>query len=165
MTYSTAEQLGGANIVAFLDMIAWSEIGPPLLAVSDNGYNVLVGSTASHPLLFDSYSSPPNILNPETNSTACGRYQTLHKYAVAYIQSLKLPDFSPHSQDLIAVQLLKECKAIGNIESGDLKAAIVQCSSRWASLPGANGYGQHENSFTNLQAAYVAAGGSLKEAT
>jgi hypothetical protein len=39
------------NLKAFLDMIAWSEIGPALLAKSDNGYNVCVGSTPEKPIL------------------------------------------------------------------------------------------------------------------
>ncbi|TPQ32162.1 glycoside hydrolase, partial [Burkholderia ubonensis] len=37
---------GGKNRVAFLDTVAVSEIGAALLAKSDDGYNVLVGSTA-----------------------------------------------------------------------------------------------------------------------
>lgn len=30
---------------AYLDMLAWSEIGDKLLKSSDNGYNVIVGGT------------------------------------------------------------------------------------------------------------------------
>lgn len=160
MTRSTAAQLGSANIAAFLDMIAVSEIGAALLAVSDDGYNVLVGSTAGHPILFTDYSVPPNVLNRQCNSTAAGRYQILHKYAVAYIEVLHLPDFGPESQDRIAVQLLHECGAITDINAGNLASAIQKCSSRWASLPG-NNYQQHENTLAMLQAAYTTAGGSL----
>lgn len=29
---------------AYLDMLAWSEIGDKLLKASDNGYNVIVGN-------------------------------------------------------------------------------------------------------------------------
>lgn len=39
----------GPNISAFLVMIAWSEIGPTLLEETDDGYNVLVGSTPGRP--------------------------------------------------------------------------------------------------------------------
>ena len=69
-----------SNESAFLDMIAWSEIGPALLAVSDNGYNVIVGSTPSNPNLFISYSDHPRKLvqlRPGLVSTAAGRYQLL----------------------------------------------------------------------------------------
>ena len=62
------------NQKAFLDMIAFSEIGPALLAKSDDGYDVLVGSTPDRPLLFTSYAEHPNILNAACNSTAAGRY-------------------------------------------------------------------------------------------
>ena len=160
MTYSTAEQLGGQNICAFLDMIASSEIGAALLAESDNGYNVLVGSTPAKPLLFDSYSAHPNVFNRQCNSTAAGRYQLLHRYAVDYIASLGLPDFSPASQDAIAVQQIKERGAIANILSGNFGAAVAACANIWASLPG-NNYGQHVNQLATLQAAYLTAGGTL----
>jgi len=160
MTRSTADQLGGQNIAAFLDMIAASEIGSALLAESDDGYNILVGSTTSHPLLFTDYSQHPNILSQACNSTAAGLYQLLHRYAVSYIASLKLPDFSPASQDAIAVEQIKERGAIPHILVGDFATAVQLCSNIWASLPG-NGYGQHTNSIAMLQSAYVAAGGAL----
>ena len=51
------------NQKAFLDMIAYSEIGPQLLAETDNGYNVLVGATPAHPLTFPSYVTHPNIVS------------------------------------------------------------------------------------------------------
>ncbi|MFX3645707.1 lysozyme, partial [Streptococcus suis] len=62
---------------------------------------------------------------------------------------LRLPDFSPGSQDKIAIQLIKECKAIGDIEAGRIAEALTKCRSRWASLPG-SGYGQHEYSMEKL---------------
>ena len=148
------------NQKAFLDMIAHSEIGSALLAVSDNGYNVLVGSTPAHPLLFDSYADHPNILNKACNSTAAGRYQLLHRYFTAYKQQLGLPDFSPSSQDAIALQQIKECRALDAIEAGNIELAINRCAHIWASLPGA-GYGQHENNMPTLVAAYLAAGGGI----
>jgi len=148
------------NQRAFLDMIAFSEIGPGLLAVSDNGYNVLVGSTAEHPLLFDSYADHPNILNRALDSTAAGRYQLLHRWWVSYKALLNLPDFGPDSQDDVAIQQIKECKALPAIDAGDLHTAVNLCAHIWASLPGA-GYDQHENSFAALEVAYTNAGGTL----
>ena len=151
------------NQRAFLDMIAHSEIGPGLLAVSDNGYNVIVGSTTAHPDLFSDYSDHPRkfvSLTSTLASSAAGRYQLLARYFDAYKKQLGIPDFSPDSQDAIALQQIKECKAIPSIESGQFGAAVMQCAHIWASLPGA-GYSQHENKMADLQAAYVAAGGSL----
>jgi len=160
MARITAQQAGGANRVAFLDMIASSEIGAALLAKSDDGYNVLVGSTPSHPLLFSPYASPPNVYNRALNSTAAGRYQVLNRYALVYIARLHLPDFGPVSQDLIALQQIRERSALPLIDAGHFAAAVAACSSIWASLPG-NNYGQPQNEMAALQAAYVSAGGSL----
>ena len=149
------------NEKAFLDMIAHSEIGSALLAVSDDGYNVLVGSTPSNPLLFTDYADHPNILNAATNSTAAGRYQVLHRYWVYYEKLLGLPDFGHESQDAVAMQYLKECHALADINAGNFDSAVDLCAHIWASLPGA-GYQQHENHMADLQAAYEAAGGTVE---
>jgi muramidase (phage lysozyme) len=147
------------NRTAFLDMLAWSE-GTSTIAGSDNGYNVLVGSTPSHPLLFDSYVDHPRVFNAELDSTAAGRYQLLAKYFDIYKEQLGLPDFSPTSQDVIALQQIKERFALDDVDAGNLATAILKCSTIWASLPGAP-YGQRQNKLSDLQAAYLKAGGSL----
>lgn len=162
MARISAAQAGSANRVAFLDMIANSEIGAALLAATDDGYNVLVGSTPDNPLTFPSYAAPPDVFNAAMNSTAAGRYQALNRYAVIYIAQLKLPDFGPVSQDLIALQQIRERSALPLIDSGNLQAAIQACSNIWASLPG-NDYGQHQNAVSALQAAYLLAGGTLAQ--
>jgi muramidase (phage lysozyme) len=143
------------NQKAFLDMIAVSEGTAHL---GDNGYNVLVGGT-----LFHGYSDHPHqivSLNPHLASSAAGRYQLLMRYFDVYKKQLGLKDFSPASQDAIALQQIKECHALDAIEEGDIVTAIEKCAHIWASLPGA-GYGQHENKLAALEAAYVAAGGTL----
>lgn len=152
---------GGENRLAFLDMIAVSEIGAPLLAVSDDGYNVLVGSTPSKPLLFKSYADHPNILNAALRSTAAGRYQILNRWWRLYKAQMYLRDFSPISQDRYALQQLKEHGALPLIDAGRFDEAVSKVANVWASLPGA-GYGQHENQLEHLRDAYLAAGGSLK---
>lgn len=151
---------GGVNRVAFLDMIAASEIGAPLLAASDDGYNVLVGSTARKRLLFTSYADHPNVFNAQLNSTAAGRYQILIKWWRIYKQQMKLPDFSPMSQDRYALQQLREHGALPLIDAGRFSDAVSKVANVWASLPGA-GYGQHENQLAHLLAAYQAAGGGV----
>lgn len=151
------------NRKAFLDMIAASEIGSGLLAVSDNGYNVIVGSTAAKPDLFTSYAAHPHKLvklSANLSSTAAGRYQLLGRYADAYIKSLGLPDFGPDSQNQIALQQIRERAALPLIDGGQFALAVARVSNIWASLPGAN-YGQHENKLAMLQAAYTDAGGVL----
>ena len=143
-------------------MIAVSEIGAELLAVSDNGYDVIVGSTPAHPNLFADYSDHPRVLvhlSMALSSTAAGRYQILAKYYDAYRAQLHLPDFGHDSQDAIALQMIGECHALPMIDAGEIDHAITACSSRWASLPG-NSYGQHQNKLLNLLAVYTAAGGT-----
>jgi len=151
------------NRRAFLDMLAVSEIGSALLAVSDNGYNVIVGSTPAKPDLFTSYATHPNklvTLRPGLASTAAGRYQLLYRYYTVYKAQLGLPDFSPDSQDAIALQQIRERGALPLIDMGNFTLAVARCSNIWASLPG-NTYGQHQNDVDKLAAAYTAAGGAL----
>ena len=151
------------NQKAFLDMIAHSEIGAPLLAVSNNGYDVIVGSTATHPDLFSDYSDHPNKLvqlNTTLASTAAGRYQLLYRYYAIYKRQLGLADFSPDSQDRIALQQIKERGALYDLASNNFESAVGKCSNIWASLPGAT-YGQHTNKMDDLKMAYVNAGGTI----
>lgn len=143
------------NRRAFLDMLAWSEIGERLLRNSDNGYNVLVGGS-----LFKGYADHPNILNKALKSTAAGRYQILHRYWVAYKKLLSLPDFSPASQDAVALQMCKEQGALADIDAGRFVVAVAKVANIWASLPGA-GYGQRENKISDLKVAYLKAGGTV----
>ncbi len=144
-------------------MLAYSELGPKLLAISNNGYNVIVGSTPKKPLLFNDYTNHPHqliTLNAKLKSTAAGRYQLLGKYFDFYSKLLGLKDFSPASQDAIAIQQIKERKALADIDAGHFDLAVWKCKNIWASLPGA-GYGQHENNIDVLRNVYVMAGGSL----
>lgn len=148
-----------SNQKALLDTIAVSEIGAALLAVSDNGYNVLQGATAAHPLLFVGYDDFPMSSDPRHLSTAAGRYQLLRRYHKPYLDLLKLKGFSPPVQDAIAIQQIRECRhALTDLEAGDFETVIKKIAHIWASLPGA-GYGQHENKLVDLRAAYVTAGG------
>jgi muramidase (phage lysozyme) len=153
-----------SNLRAFLQMIAVSELTARLLACSDNGYNVLVGSTPDHPRLFSSYADHPRQLidlpRLNTRSTAAGRYQILARYFDVYKKQLGLTDFSPASQDAIAVQMIRECGALADIEAGHFQEAVYKCRSRWASLPGA-GYGQRENTMDELVLAFRRSGGVL----
>ena len=130
----------------FLDMIGFSE-GTLQVANSDDGYRVLVGGGT-----FESYADHPRKLikiNDHLSSTAAGRYQILAHIYDYYKPILKLKDFSPGSQDSIALQMIKECHSIDNINNNDVKSAIINCHSRWASFPGAD-YGQHENKMQDL---------------
>ncbi|MDU7760480.1 MAG: glycoside hydrolase family protein, partial [Enterobacter asburiae] len=66
----------------------------------------------------------------------------------------------PESQDKWAIQLIKERKALPDIEAGNITSAVSKCRNIWASLPGA-GYGQREHRMEELIARYKAAGGTV----
>ena len=146
------------NRKAFLDLIATSE---GTYGKGDNGYNVLVGGA-----LFEGYADHPRVRvhlpRYGIYSTAAGRYQILARIFDAYKARLSLPDFSPSSQDAIAIQLLKERKALPAIDAGRLYEAILLAAPVWASFPGA-GYGQRENSNSALKAAFLKHGGTLSD--
>lgn len=146
---------------AFLDMLAWSEgTDKPGQPTKNHGYDVIVGGS-----LFTDYSDHPRklvTLNPKLKSTAAGRYQLLSRWWDAYRKQLGLKDFSPASQDAVALQQIKERRALELIDSGDIRQAIDRCSNIWASLPGA-GYGQFEHKADNLIAKFKEAGGKVNE--
>jgi muramidase (phage lysozyme) len=149
-----------ANMRAFLDTIAMSELGPQLLAVSDRGYNVCVGSTPKRPILFSSYATHPMLRCAALNSDAAGRYQFMGRYWLHYKAQLGLVDFGPASQDRWAMQLIRECKATDAVESGQIDRAVALCKSRWASFPGA-GYNQPEHRLAQLSEWFDQAGGVI----
>lgn len=144
------------NRKAFLDMIAISE---GTANIGDRGYNCIVGGG-----VFGSYADHPRKLitlnNRGLKSTAAGRYQLLARYFDHYKALLKLPDFGPDSQDAIALQQIKECRALDDVDAGRLESAIRKCRNIWASFPGA-GYGQHEQKLADLGNAYKEAGGKV----
>jgi muramidase (phage lysozyme) len=142
------------NQRAFLDMIAVSE---GTAGKGDDGYNILFGGQ-----IFSGYEDHPrqHITIGTITSTAAGRYQLLARYFDAYKASLGLTDFSPLSQDIIALQQIRETRAIPLIEAGNLEAAIERVAHLYASFPGA-GYGQHEQRVGLLTRAYTDAGGIL----
>src|SRR5512146_1947176 len=123
MARISVEQAGSVNVLAFLDLLAYSEIGPDLLAESDDGYDVLVGSLPGRPLLFHGYQAHPQVLNHALNSTGAGRYQIIRGTWAGVAGELKLPDFSPVSQDRAAIQLIFERRALPQIMAGNIAQA------------------------------------------
>ncbi len=138
------------SVKAFLDLIAWSEGTSRSPVTVNNGYDVIV-SGVNGPEIFTDYSDhpfangrPAQVVRtgpPPLLSTASGRYQLLLKFWQAYKASLHLPDFSPASQDAVAIQQIRERHALPMIATGNIEGAIAACSNIWASLPG-NDYGQ-----------------------
>ena len=79
----------------------------------------------------------------------------------AYRKQLGLKDFSPKSQDAVALQQIKGVAA-PMIDRGDIRQAIDRYLNIWASLPGA-GYGQFEHKADSLIAKFKEAGGTVRE--
>ena len=129
-------------LAAFLSLIGWSE---------RSDYNTIV-TGVNGPATFTDFSDHPFApqfnrqpvqwkLNPPEYSTAAGRYQLLYRWWVPYRKQLGLLDYSPASQDAVALQQMKERGAVALIAAGDIQGAITACSNIWASFPG-NGYAQ-----------------------
>lgn len=156
------------NQKAFLDMIAVSEGTSTCPATRNNGYDVIVTGIDGKYEIFTDYSNHPfaagrkskTINKNGLTSNASGRYQFMLRDWAHYRSQLGLPDFGPASQDKWALQLIRERKALVDIEAGRFAVAVEKVRNLWASLPGA-GYGQHENKLAVLQAAYLKAGGVL----
>jgi muramidase (phage lysozyme) len=164
---------GGVQTCAFLDMIAVSEGTSTSPITKDDGYDIIVSSIDATGRLvrnrFDDYSDHPFangrkslVVNSKgLTSNASGRGQIMLRDWPHYKALLKLPDFSPVSQDKYLVQLLKEQGAIQPLIDGDLQTAVYRCRNIWASLPG-NNYGQAQQRFDTLRAAFILNGGNCK---
>lgn len=156
------------NLRAFLDMLAFSEGTATSLATKDRGYDVIVTGIDGKPEIMTTYAThpfaggrrPKQINKAGLSSTASGRYQFLVRDWGFYRLKLNLSDFGPESQDRWAVQLIKERRALDDIETGHFIVAVGKVSNLWASLPGA-GYNQPEHRIDTLEAAYERAGGQF----
>lgn len=158
------------NIQAFMKTIRFSEgtLNHPLTV--NDGYDVIVTGIDGKPEVFTDFSDHPfaksrpgKVFNKAgQRSTASGGYQQLYKYWPTYKEQLGLKDFSPESQDRLCLQLLKEQRAIADIEAGHIRRAIAKCANIWASFPGA-GYGQREHKVEVLIEAYKNFGGKVAE--
>jgi muramidase (phage lysozyme) len=100
--------------------------GTPRFGHQD-GFNVIVGGKT-----FSNYNDHPRQLvwlpAYEIHSSAAGRYQFLIRTWDDLVERSHLPDFTPASQDLGAVHLIRQCKALALIHD-----AIHACRKIWAS--------------------------------
>jgi spore coat assembly protein SafA len=164
---SPATLLKDPRVRAFLDTIGFAE-------GTGKNYGKLVNGTVisskTNPSLVgqknvsitDLSRHPDTLVRvaPGLNSTAAGRYQFLTSTWNGVAGRLGLKDFSARSQDLAAVQLMKDRGMIAPLLKGDVKGAIIKGAPEWASLPQANGqsaYGQGAKSFAALDQTYKTA--------
>jgi muramidase (phage lysozyme) len=150
----------------FLSLVAYSEGTSTHPLTRNDGYDVIVTGVDGPEIFFD-YSDHPFAMraaklirhHPMLLSRAAGRYQLLYRYWLLYKQVLHLPDFSPASQDAVAIRQITERGAHLDIEKGDIEQAIHLCSNIWASFPG-NNYGQGGKSMADLVDVYKESGQS-----
>jgi len=148
------------NIAAFLWTIRVCEgtSGP-------NGYRTMFTGK-----LFTSFADHPRITNSaiirgtestrRVFSTAAGAYQFIDTTWDEVRKKLKLPDFSPASQDKGAVELLRKIGALEFVKKGDVTQATFRSRGTWASLPG-NKNDQNAKSFAAVKSYYVEGGGTF----
>ena len=122
-------------IRAFLDTIAVAE---GTYSARAKGYSMMYprGKT------FKGFDAHPAVVscamsyNRQLCSTAAGRYMFLENIWKTIAKRLDLHDFSPLNQDLAAIYLLHEKKALDAIKRGDVREALDRTKNIWASLPG-----------------------------
>jgi muramidase (phage lysozyme) len=131
---------------AFLSTIAYAEGTGEI-------YNYTFGFQT-----FSSYADHPRrlVCNNGYCSDAAGRYQFLSTTWDAVDSALGLPDFSPSSQDLGALYLIRN-RGVYNLDAIDtyseFSSAIYALNREWASLPGSP-YGQPTHSMGSLWTEY-----------
>lgn len=159
MSITLQEALRSQNVGAFLSMLRYGEGTADAL-----GYHRLFGGKNC-----DSLEDHPR--DPQTctlrggktlTSTAAGAYQFLARTWDGLVREYGFADFSPQSQDLGAVALIKGRGALDDVIAGRLGAAIIKCNKEWASLPGSP-YGQPTVTMDKARQLYMAAGGSIME--
>jgi muramidase (phage lysozyme) len=151
--------LQNANVRAALEMISRSE--------GTNGdYSKMVyGAVTSSPK-FPQLVGQRNVSIPDLSSFpmihvrvnnnglmswAAGKYQIMKDTYVWVAAKLGITDFSAHSQDLMAVELIRFRGAMNYILAGDIEGALKNSTLNleWASIAG-NNYGQGTHSIATL---------------
>lgn len=131
-----------ANVKKFLDVLGKAE---------GADYNTIVGGSS-----FNGFDAHPNIVGlvtAEGPSTAAGKYQITKTTYDRKASELGIVDFSPESQDRIAIALIEEKNALEDIRNGDFNSAVNKLGGVWASLP-SSPYSQPKKSAEWIQAQF-----------
>lgn len=148
------------NVSAFLAAIGKAEGG---------GYDFMYGAVEgkkNNPWRMKNYDTHPGAGQGGISSPA-GMYQinktTWEDFGK---RRLGITDFTPESQNLIAVEMLRSMGLLDSIVAGDIPAALNKSSHKWAALPSGPGkpgrYNQPYKSYEKFVEFYEAAGGKLK---
>ncbi|GAC1466012.1 MAG: glycoside hydrolase family protein [Chamaesiphon sp.] len=134
-----------------MDTIAWAEVGK----VDLDGYKSLAFSGKFN----NNFAQHPGILQcamvneQRLCSTAAGRYQMMDFNWSELAPKLGLKDFSPQSQDRMALELIRQQGAVEDLLAGRFEDAVYKVSGIWASFPG-NDYEQNPKSIEELSYVY-----------
>lgn len=128
------------QVRAALDTIAWAEGG---------AYNRLYGggtfSSSQHP--------NQRVTAGSYTSTAAGRYQFLYSTWIEIKNRLGLADFGPESQDIAAVDLIRQRGQLPKLLAGDFEGMIRGLGCAWAALP-FSGCNQNERSLSQVMSKF-----------
>ena len=113
-----------ANVKKFLDFLGRAE---------GADYNTIVGGKQ-----FTDFRAHPRVIGlttKEGTSTAAGKYQIVGSTYDEIAPKLGIRDFTPDSQDRIAIELIRRKGALEDVRNGNFDAAIGKLGNIWASLP------------------------------
>lgn len=121
------------------------------------GYSRLFGGGS-----FEGFADHPRrvVKRGGYTSTAAGAYQALAKVWDETARLMKLPDFSPASQDLFALGRIAARGAVDDVIAGRFDEAVKKLGREWASLPGSP-YGQPTKTIAQARSTYSANGGAF----
>ena len=128
--------LANPNVGAFLKAIAEAEGG---------GYDFKYGAVKGKkkdPWRFSDYSTHPGP-GIGGRTTAAGMYQITVDTWRQHGGKMGLVDFSPKTQDLIAVEIIRSVGVIDKIKVGDIASAMSPVARKWAALPKGPDQGNH----------------------
>ena len=131
------------NVRAFLDTLAYAE-------GTEARYNYIFTFA-----VFESYADHPRVkkCRGKLCSTAAGRYQFLSKTWDGLNGSMRLPDFTPPSQDKAVIELIRRNGAYNSVANSSnydsFVRAVNKLNGTWASLPGSP-YGQPTHPMSDI---------------
>lgn len=138
------------QMAAFLATIRWAETGTS----GYESYRKLVFNGT-----FNDFSTHPKVRQcarvsgRNVCSTAAGAYQMLDISWNDLQPDLGLKDFSPPSQDKMAIEYIRRNKAVDDVKSGNVEMAFCKVGKVWASLI-CNDYNQNAKSIEELTKYY-----------
>lgn len=154
------ELLADRNVAAFLKGIAAAEGG---------GYDFKYGAVKgkrNDPWRFTGFSTHPGP-GFGGKTTAAGMYQITVDTWRQHGGRMGLSDFSPKTQDLMAVEILRTIGAIEKIKAGNIAGAMPSAAAKWAALAMGPNLGnrypaQPYMKYEDFISVYAAAGGTGK---